>query len=203
MDERTKKIFDDVVKTEFPEFIQMIERNLDFSRWGFTKVFSGVGQFSPIVIYASKSCRVMFVWQVPDIRDERATIDIPYGRSHATNDEGIITWKGQKCYCWHDVTKVLYFLDGLSPSEVASDHFMSPKVMEQFRKSSVNKGWTQPEWMAKMHATIWEHYGKRFFDLFDMRQPSLWEQYSRFNAEYQRLNPEFSLSGFPTRDKIC
>jgi hypothetical protein len=203
MDEQMKKACENVVKNEFPQFIQMLEQNLDFKRWGFTRVFSGVGKFSPIVIYASEACRVMFAWELPDIRDGIVIIRVHYGRSHAPNHEDIITWKGQECYCWHDVEKALYFLDGLSPSEAVKNKFKLPKVMEQFRNSSVKKGWTQPEYMAKTHSAIWEHYGQRLFDLFDLRQPSLWEQYSRFLAEYQTLRQEFSLSGLPTPDKVC
>jgi len=203
MDEQRKKILDEVVKNEFPGFIQMLERNLDFNRWGFRRIFSGVGKYSPIVVYASDFCRVRFSWQIPDIRDETATIQIYYGRSHAPIDEDLITWNGQKCWCWHDVRKVLCFLDGVSPSEAASDQLGQPKIMEQFRNSSIRKGWTQPEYLAKMHATIWEHYGQGLFDLFDLRQPFLWEQYDRFVAEYQRFDPGFSSSRFPNQDKVC
>lgn len=203
MDDMLRKVLEDEVKREFPGFIQMLERNLDFNRWGFTKVFSGVGQYSPIVVYASDFCRVKFAWEIPDIRDEKATIQVYYGRSHAPIDEDIITWKGQECWCWHDVRKTLCFLDGLSPSEAASDQFGQPKIIAQFRDSSVKKNWTQPEYLAKMHAMIWEHYGQRFFNLFNLRQPSLWEQYARFIAEYERLDPGFPLSRFPARDKVC
>ena len=203
MDEKTQVAFDDIVKNEFPGFIQTLEQNLDFNRWGFTKVFSGVGKFSPIIIYASEACRVMFAWESPDTRDRIAIIHVYYGRSHAPNNEEIITWNGQKCYCWHDVEKALYFLDGLSPSEAVKNKFKSPNTIEQFKKSSAEKGWGQPEYKAKMHAAIWEHYGQRFFDLFDLRKPSLWKQYSQFVVEYQRLSQEFSLAGYPTPDKVC
>ena len=65
MDEHWKKVCEDIVKNEFPEFIQMLQRNVDFNRWGFTRVFSGVGPFGSIVIYESEACRVMFIWQPP------------------------------------------------------------------------------------------------------------------------------------------
>jgi len=203
MDEHRKKVCDEVVQNQFPEFIQILKQNLDFNRWGFTNVFSGVGQFSPIVIFSSETCRVMFAWELPDVRDGIVIIHVYYGRSHAPNDEEIISWNGQRCYCWHNVEKALYFLDGLSPNETIKNKFKSPKVVEQFKESSLNKNWTQQEYKAKMHAAIWNHYGNRLFDLFDLHQPSLWEQYSEFIKECERLEPRFSLSGYPTRDKIC
>ena len=133
-------------------------------------------------------------------------MDVCYGRLHVPNDEEIIAWEGQKCYCWHgDMRKLLYFLDGLSPDAAAnkSNQFLWPELMHEFRTSNVGTGWTQQEYMAKMHAAIWDHYGQRLFDLFDLRQPSLWKQYSLFIAEYERHDPGFSLSGHPARDKIC
>lgn len=203
MDEKLKKACEDVVKNEFPEFIQILERTLDFKRWGFKRVFSGVGKYAPIVVYASEACQVMFAWELPDIRDGIVKIHVSYGRLHAPYDEYVITLKGQKCYCWHDVEKVLYFLDGLSATQAVKNKFKLPKVMEQFRESSVNKGWTQPEYMAKMHATIWEHYGQRLFQLFDLRQPLSWDRFTQFVAEYQKIRQEFSLQGYPSPDQIC
>jgi hypothetical protein len=202
MDELLKNACEDVVKNEFPGFIQMLEQNLDFNRWGFTRFFSGVGKYSPIVVYASDACRVMFAWELADIRDGLAIIHVYYGRLHAPADDSIISWNGQKCYCWHQVEKALYFLDGFSPSDAAKHKFRLPSVIEQFRDSSQNS-WTQQEYMAKMHAAIWKHYGQRLFDLFDLRQSSLWEQYSLFVAEYERLDPGFFLAGYPSQDKIC
>lgn len=203
MDEQSKKTFADIVKNEFPAFIQMLERNLDFNHWGFARVFSGVGKFTPVVIYASEACRVMFAWRTPDhLHDSMPTMQVYYGRLHAPNDEEIITWNGRNCYCWHDVEKALYFLDGVSPDEVAKNKFGSPNIWRQSRESSL-PGWTQQEYMARMHAALWKHYGQRLFDLFDLRQPVVWEQYSLFLAEYERLEPGFTLSGYPGRDKIC
>ncbi len=204
MDEQEKKRLDSIVKTEFPGLIQMLEQNLDFERWGFKRAFSGVGQFTPIIIYESQACRVMFSWHEPQhLHDSDAAIKLYYGRLHAPNDEEIITWKDQKCYCWHDVNKALYFLDGLSATEAVKNKFGLPKVMKQFRESTNKTGLTQLERTAKMHAAIWEHYGQRLFDLLDLRQPSLWEEYSRFVAEYRRLDPDYSAFSKPARDKVC
>jgi hypothetical protein len=129
-------------------------------------------------------------------------MQVYYGRLHAPNDKDIISWKGQNCYCWHAVEKALYFLDGVSPAEVVKNKFGLPMVCQEFRESSL-PGWTQQEYMARMHTALWKHYGQRLFDLFDLRQPNLWEQYSLFIAEYERLDPGFTLSGYPARDKIC
>ena len=42
----------------------------------------------------------------------------------------------------------------------------------------------------KLHNKIWEYYGKRFFDLFDMRNPELWERYVVYCNEVKRLEYE-------------
>jgi hypothetical protein len=201
MDDRQKQTADDIIQNEFPVFIQMLEQNFDFSRWGLSQYFVGVAQSQPIVVYASPACRVRFSWPIPDIRD-RATIQIYYGRSHAPVDEDIIPWNGVPCWCWHDVRNVLCFLDGISANETVSNRLGQPRIMQEFRNASI-QSWTQPEFMTKMHATIWKQYGQRLFDVFDVRQTSLWEQFSNFMAEYAKLDPGYTLGGFPARDKIC
>lgn len=54
-----------------------------------------------------------------------------------------------------------------------------------------------------MHASFWEHYGQRLFELFDLRRPDLWDEYTRFVVEYRRLDGRKPLSGYPSFEKIC
>ena len=35
-------------------------------------------------------------------------------------------------------------------------------------------------------AMIWEHYEQRFFELFDLRRPDLWDDYIGFLKEYEK-----------------
>jgi hypothetical protein len=51
---------------------------------------------------------------------------------------------------------------------------------------------------TETHAMIWEHYGQRLFELFDLRRPDLWEKYSSFVIQV------YDLKGFPLSHKrIC
>jgi hypothetical protein len=38
-----------------------------------------------------------------------------------------------------------------------------------------------------MHNEIWEQYGQKLFDIFDLRNPELWEDYVQFHNEIKRL----------------
>jgi len=49
---------------------------------------------------------------------------------------------------------------------------------------------------------IWEHYGKRLFELFDLRQPNLWEQYRGFLKEFYDIKGRISFIK-PAMDKVC
>jgi len=198
-----KRLEREIVQSEFPAFNQMLERFLDFNRWGFQKTFSGLStHFPPSIIYDSELCRVRFLWPVKDIRDREVSISILYGRSHAPNDEKTLLWNGEQCFCWHTLNLVLEFLDGLSPERVVRKNYELPAVMKQFNDSK-NPSWSQREWLVRMHATIWEHYGERFFQLFDMRHLDLWENYVHFVKEFRMLKEAREHYGGPWPSNIC
>jgi hypothetical protein len=53
-----------------------------------------------------------------------------------------------------------------------------------------------------MHKAIWQYYGKRLFELFDLRQPDLWQEYREFLKEVYDIkgrNPAIK----PPMDKVC
>jgi hypothetical protein len=70
---------------------------------------------------------------------------------------------------------------------------------EDYRKKFHRR---QPEWLLKMHMEVWDHYGKRFFKLFDLRRPDLWEQYSGFLKEFYDIKGRPSFIK-PAMDKVC
>ena len=133
-------------------------------------------------------------------------MNINYGRLHAVFDDLYLLWNGEKCHCWHSVAYVLHFLDGLSPDEIAGKNYRRPKIMEQFRQSQVGqslRGRThQPEWLTRMHAAIWNHYGLRLFEVFDLRRPELWEQYRQFMKSLYDIEGR-SPNINPPLDSIC
>ena len=211
-----RKLLEKIVENDFPGFTQMLEEIMEFKRWGFQLTFSGVvTNFPPSVIYDSESCRVRFMWQIPDLRDRYATIYVMYGRSHAPDDRKTMSWDGEECWCWHDVKYILYYLDGLSPLETVKSGSNWHPVMEQVRSSETgeNLEYRNHDFLiAKMHIAVWKHYGQRLFELLDLRQPVLWEQYSSFRKEIRIINDEnYKKKNYkypntfnePAEDKVC
>jgi len=183
---------------------QLTQTYLDLERWSFQEVAWLESQF-PAIIYRSEWCQVKFTWEGQEATGENI-INISYGRSHAVFDNSYLTWEGEKCHCWHSAVYVLHFLDGLFPAEVAGRNYQRPKVMEQFRQSEVGKSLRgrdhQPEWLIRLHAAIWNHYGKRFFEVFDLRRPDLWEKYRKFMKDLYDIEGR-SPNVDPPLDKIC
>lgn len=174
--------------------------SLDLARWGFKESYRFAK--SGNLIYDSKWCRVNFVWGGWDPLGGN-NISIYYGRLHASNEETTMTWNGEKCYCWHDVDYALHFLDSRTPADAAklnSSHPLTdPFYEEEIRKKFHRR---QPEWLVEMHAVIWKHYGKRFFELFDLRHPDLWEQYRLFLKQVYDIKGR-SPAVKPPLDKVC
>jgi hypothetical protein len=153
------------------------------------------------LIYDSEWCRISLVWvgREPGSGD---TMHIFYGRHHAPNEDTAIFFNGEKCYCWHDIPYILHFLDGRTPVETVKLKY-SHQLTDPFYEDELTQKYSsQPEWLAQMHVTIWQHYGQRFFDLFDLRQPDLWEHYRRFIKEVYDIAGRKPTFG-PPRDKVC
>ena len=64
-----------------------------------------------------------------------------------------------------------------------------PRFTSDFYQANIEK-FEQPEYVAKLTAHIWDHYGQRFFNLFDVRQTTLWDQYVNFNKECAKIDEE-------------
>jgi hypothetical protein len=131
------------------------------------------------------------------------SISIYYGRLHAPDESVKMLWNGEECHAWHRFEHALHFLDGRSPIEAAKMGYSTPLIdkyyKEEYRKKFYRR---QPEWLMQMHMEVWEHYGKRIFELFDLRQPDLWEQYRGFLKGFYDVKgrPPFIK---PTMDTVC
>src|SRR5690606_2792688 len=158
--------------------IQILERNMNLGYWGFRLKASGVFRhFPPSLIYDSEFCRVRFIWDVPDPRDEFIkSISIKYGRSHASDDERVIMWNGEPCYCWHTVNHAINFLDGISPIDIGVIN--TPKIIKNYHQPNLRKELGLEEldyaerpipFITKIHSAIWERYGEKLFELLDLR----------------------------------
>jgi hypothetical protein len=190
------------------KLIQLLESSLDLKRWGFHRSFVSItAEKTPHIVYDSQWCRIMFTDGGFDVY-AGDMMSVYYGRLHADNENTVIYWNGEPCYCWHGVENAINFLDGLSPKESVdqlSVYSRLPQVMEQFEQSERGKKLSQeqPQWMAEMHAAIWEYYGTRLFELFDLRQAALWEKYVQWNKEYHEIRRSIKIHGFPARYKVC
>ena len=154
------------------------------------------------VIYDSEWCRISFTWGGWDYGSGN-NILIHYGRLHAPNEKSTMIWNGEECYCWHDFDYALHFLDGRLPAEAVELNYSHPVTNpfyeDEFRKKFHRR---QPEWLAQIHLTIWQHYGNRLFELFDLRRPELWQQYQQFLKEV--YDNEGRIPAIkPAMDKVC
>jgi hypothetical protein len=186
----------------YQEFSRVFQKHFDFKRWMFQESYISPKR-NPVIIYDSELCRVKIRIYVDGNHqyDQRDHIQVYYGRLHASNNEEFINWNDDKCLCWHRIDYALNFLDGLSPEEASKVEFR-PSVIEMFRNSGNFSGMPHPIWMAEMHSTIWNHYGQRLFELFDLRRPELWEQYRLFIKEFYKSKGSRRHSDLPA-DKIC
>jgi hypothetical protein len=184
------------------EMTRVAQSFLDLTLWGFKESYRSAK--SGNLIYDSEWCRVNLVWGGWDYRAGNS-INMYYGRLHAPNEETIILLNDEQCHCWHRLELALHFLDGRMP-EYASKTIYTHGLIEQYKQSELGRSLAgqrhQPEWLARMHATIWRHYGKQFFELFDLRRPDLWEGYQQF------LKKVYDISGRnprikPPLDKVC
>lgn len=179
-----KKMYGDVIKNEFPKLIEIFEGCLDFNHWGFKLTHTGIlPQYLPYIIYESERCKIRFSWR-QDRSYEESMISISYGRSHAPLDQNFMIWNGQKCWCWHRVERILNFLDGLSPTDTNNRELIMPQSINDFYQSNKDRGWIQPEFSARSEAFLWNRYGQRLFDLFDLHRPDLWNEYIKFLKDY-------------------
>ncbi len=197
------------------KLIAFLETKLDFARWGFRISFKQyASKYRTKVIYNSEWCRVKVSLATVSPLPEQDELYVKYGRLHAPDSEPTMMWNGEECYCWHyPVFLPVLFLEGYSPEEVAAGMdrerggFMPP-VLEQQWQSDEDKRLRReypPASVVAREALIWEHYGVRFFELFDLRRPDLWDKYRRFVEEYYRIDPLPPAPGStaPADHKIC
>ena len=188
-----KKMIDDrrkfwnIPEQEYESFLVSINKNMDLERWGFVQTYSSIDKENLpfVVMYDSQQCRVRFEYYKPDyggVSHEERVVLILYGRLHTKSDSGIVEHKENKVIRnWHYIYHyIIKFLDGIPPEDVMySTEYHSPMLQELKKLGAVEQ-----------HNKIWEYYGKRFFDLFDVRNPELWKKYVIYCNEVERLKYE-------------
>ncbi len=186
----------------------LLEENLNLQSSGFIQSFTNFTKKSgQLVVYDSKWCRVRFSFSRQRL-PKYDELSIYYGRLHALNEEPFMEWNGEKCHCWHDIWDALRYLDGLSPSDAIQQSKVLkqlPTVAEDFWNSDEGKALRElypPKYGIVLHSKLWNHYGHRLFELFDLRRPDLWDGYKKFLTEYYRLLGKKVIYG-PPSENVC
>ncbi len=189
-------MYDMSVEKQVERFFERLRFHLELNLLGFQKSYS---KFSPGqlgIIFNSEWCRVYFYYRHGHYMVKAPKLDefsITYGRLHAPDEEATMIWQGQKCNCWHNNRLILFFLDGLTPQDVVNrekEKKMVSDIRINYRQSREGQQLVSQELWAELkiryEAATWQHYGQRLFEVFDLRQPDLWEEYTKFNSEYHR-----------------
>ena len=173
--------------------LRLIEENLEIKRWNFRLTFTKFIEPRNIkIIYDSEWCRIKFMFSRMHY-PETDEILVEYGRLHAPNEESLIPWNGDMCRCWHNILDPLRFLDGLTPSEAYEQAIVDnqlPSAVRYFRDSQRGQELLKeypPKSAIALQSTLWKTYEKKFFELFDLRRPYLWEEYRDFLKAYYKL----------------
>lgn len=191
-------------KDRYAECNHVVQQFIDFEKWGFqqTNIWR-VYEYPyerPQIIYDSEWCRVKVSFRsYGEMHDQSDVLSILYGRLHAADKEHTILWNGELHHCWHNVSLALCFLDDMPPEDTAKVLWNHP-LMAEYKASHSG---SQPTVEAGMHAAIWEHYGQRLFELFDLRYPDLWDKYCGFiKRVYEIKGWKHNGYGVP-HEKIC
>jgi hypothetical protein len=185
------------MRTDFSTLIDLIESSLPLQSWGFSENARLERDGNLVVIYNSQWCRIMFY-----VEKERNSelLHVFYGRLHALNNSVLMKWNGEDHYCWCDYyhfNLALKFLDGYSPEKAFETKRIPLRLIQDYFDSDFAKSIKDlMELNIKLQSVIWEHYGLRFFELFDLRRPDLWEKYLEFLKEYYRPLEEKLNVGF-------
>lgn len=196
------------IKKSQEELIERSEHYLNLTQRGFR--LSYLATESVKVIFNSEQCRVKIRLYHPGPSPRDDELYFSYGRLHAPDVYPYMTWNGEECECWHDIRFLcLFFLEGYSPHEVKSNFDSVPFVRkyEQSEEGSRLRRDEPVEFGFRLQSLIWERYGKRLFELFDLRHPELWEQYrawlkARYIAE-GRNEAEDEKKGFIPYYRVC
>lgn len=182
------------------EMTRIAQNLLNLPSWGFKESFRSNKPGK--LIFDSEWCRLSLIWGGWDYGGGNS-IDIRYGRLHAPDEQAVMIWNGEECRCWHRIEYALHFLDGLPPTQAASLSY-SHSIITPFYEETIRQkfGRRQPEWLAQMQVAIWQVYGTRLFELFDLRRPDLWQQYRLFLREVFDIEGRSPIIE-PSLDKVC
>jgi hypothetical protein len=182
--------------------VELADAILPLRKYGFAESF--ISSNNDIVVFTSDKCKIKFIWGGWDYL-AGYTLNVYYGRLIAENEKYKMVIDGKEYRCWHLVAPILHFLDNSNPGEVAN-RIQLHWIKEKFIQSDIAKSFSgkkqQPEWLLHMHNMIWESYGSRIEELFDMYNTASWNEYKKFLTKVYDISgrtPEF----IPPEDQIC
>ena len=179
------------------EFLDLLERYLQFERWGFSP--TRVDPKRLVIIYDSHRCRVRFS---PNFEREpgEGSMYSDFGRSHAPDEEMFMEWQGDRCYAWHNIAEpqFCWFLEGCSVQEAGDRRRKGTErpALAAFRASDLGKRLHGMESSIAFQGFLWDYYGDGLFSLFDLRQPERWEALRRYLREYFEVVEHDRLNRF-------
>jgi hypothetical protein len=188
------------------EFVNVIEKDLNLKSLGFSLGYKDADIYGLKVGFDSEILRLNFNFS-HDNNINWNQIDCYYGRKHANFEKAFMEYKGNRCICWHDISRnILKFLEGMTPIEALNFH-QQPNTIEAYKKSAeyLSLGYNNPERALYKQKYIWSYYNPSLFNLFDLRDQTLWNKYYEFNEQFTSLKKLPSIPGLdiPTGDMIC
>lgn len=171
----------------FNKVKQLIDQILEPQKWGFQESYRDVSAgklFS--VIYDSQWCRIRFDETSAARQWGRNDLTIDYGRLHAPNDERSFIWEGERRWAWWgEWYTTLSFLEGIPPQKAVE--YPKPDFIQPYWEKVLQAEDGNAEAVLRMERAIWEHYGVRLFEVFDLRRPDLWELFEKYVEECYQI----------------
>jgi hypothetical protein len=93
----------------------------------------------------------------------------------------------------------LPFIEGLTPQQLVEN---SGDIRTSLEKALNVFPSDQIEYPLMLHSRIWEKYGRKLFSIFDLREPELWEEYSKYSNEYNEFRQKKWKTSYAI-EKIC
>jgi hypothetical protein len=191
---------------ETQTLIDYAEKFMPLKKYGFDKSTQFLTKDrEPTVIYDSEFCRVKFFMELeysqygPYYSYKSLIL---YGRLHALNDNHLMKWNNEICTCWHsDMPLIVSFLNGDSPQLAAENRRETFQALDDYLHKDIPTT-NQIEYPFRLHSKIWNAFGKKLFNLFDLRQTELWKEFTQFNNEYWNILDDKSNTSF-SQKKIC
>ena len=170
----------------FDEAQEMIKRILEPKKWGFRESYREVIYEYPFQVnYDSQWCRISFVRTSSGRWKKGISLSVHYGRLHVPNNlPTLLEWRKSECRPWFSEWYILLpFLEGVSPEKAGKEHW-KPDFIYPYIENVPKTEDGNAERRLKRERAVWDCYGTDLFEVFDVRQPELWERFKKYIQAY-------------------